>query len=586
MGQKENTARPAPKPRRPPLWPWVCLALTVLFVIGVRVRLLPVPLERDEGEYAYAGQLILEGIPPYQLVYNVKFPGTYAAYALLMAVFGQTPVGIHLGLLVVNLGAILLLFFLARRLFDPYAAAITSATYALMSISPPVVGFAAHATHFVIVAALGGLVLLLRALGSGRLPTFFTSGLLFGIALLMKQPGVFFGAFAFMVLLFEQGPQGNRLPAHAPALESEPTGRPESGATKGLAGLKVRAPLRRFFGARRQTGSGRFHLQPIAVFALGVLTPVALTCLLLWRAGVFEKFWRWTVLYASGHSLPFSFRWLFAYFRRWNGPDIVFWCFALIGLLVLCVERTVPRWTKGFVAGFLLCSFLAVCAGFYFTWHYFVLLLPAVGLLVGAGCAVARQRLRTTRLGQLGAALPTVVFLVASALILAKHRIYFFLESPVDICHRTYAGNPFVEAQAVADYIRAHSSSDIRVAVLGSEPEIYFYSHRHSATGYIYMYDLASTQAHAAEMQQEMFREIEAARPEFVIFLHNRMSWYLPQSLKDKTVVQWLNKYLNGDFRLVGLADHFDDRIIYRWDQEVAGYSPASVFYLLLFQRK
>src|SRR5260370_7663291 len=172
----------------------------------------------------------------------------------------------------------------------------------------------------------------------------------------------------------------------------------------------------------------------MGVLLLGGLTPVALACLLLWNAGVFEKFWRWTVLYASGHSLPFSFQWLFAYFRRWNGPDVVFWCFALIGLLVLCVERTVPRWTKGFVAGFLLCSFLAVCPGFYFTWHYFVLLLPAVGLLVGAGCAVARQRLRTTRLGQLGAALPTFVFLVAIPPTLPKHLFTFFLTPPHYIC--------------------------------------------------------------------------------------------------------------------------------------------------------
>jgi hypothetical protein len=38
-------------------------------------------LERDEGEYAYAGQLMLQGIPPYQLAYTMKLPGPFAAYA-------------------------------------------------------------------------------------------------------------------------------------------------------------------------------------------------------------------------------------------------------------------------------------------------------------------------------------------------------------------------------------------------------------------------------------------------------------------------------------------------------------------------
>src|SRR5207244_10308106 len=106
MGRKKKrnkAARLAPAPQKPvpargSRWPWICLGLILLFVVVVRVRLLQVPLERDEGEYAYAGQLILEGIPPYQLVYNVKFSGIYAVYALLMAIFGQTTFGIHLGL--------------------------------------------------------------------------------------------------------------------------------------------------------------------------------------------------------------------------------------------------------------------------------------------------------------------------------------------------------------------------------------------------------------------------------------------------------------------------------------------------------
>ena len=49
----------------------------VLALVAVgRLQLLNFPLERDEGEYAYAGQLILQGIPPYELAYNMKFPGT------------------------------------------------------------------------------------------------------------------------------------------------------------------------------------------------------------------------------------------------------------------------------------------------------------------------------------------------------------------------------------------------------------------------------------------------------------------------------------------------------------------------------
>jgi len=52
------------------------LALVLVFTAAVRFRMLDAPLERDEGEYAYAGQLMLEGVPPYLAAYNMKFPGS------------------------------------------------------------------------------------------------------------------------------------------------------------------------------------------------------------------------------------------------------------------------------------------------------------------------------------------------------------------------------------------------------------------------------------------------------------------------------------------------------------------------------
>src|SRR5207253_9238130 len=97
---------------------WIVPALMILFVGVIRIRLREMPLERDEGEYAYAGQLLLQGIPPYRLAYNMKFPGIYGAYALVMLLFGQTAAGIHLGLLLVDAASILLMFFIGRKLLD------------------------------------------------------------------------------------------------------------------------------------------------------------------------------------------------------------------------------------------------------------------------------------------------------------------------------------------------------------------------------------------------------------------------------------------------------------------------------------
>jgi hypothetical protein len=85
----------------------------LLLTAAVRIRLVDVPLERDEGEYAYAG------------------------YALLEAAFGETHRGIHLGLLVVNAGTILLEFLLVNRLCGPVAGVAAAAIFALLSLGQP-----------------------------------------------------------------------------------------------------------------------------------------------------------------------------------------------------------------------------------------------------------------------------------------------------------------------------------------------------------------------------------------------------------------------------------------------------------------
>ncbi|MBI4592788.1 MAG: glycosyltransferase family 39 protein, partial [Candidatus Rokubacteria bacterium] len=234
------------------------LLLVIVFFSAVRLRLLDSPLERDEGEYAYAGQLMLQGIAPYTLAYSMKLPGTYAAYALIMAGFGQSAAGIHLGLLFVNAGTVVLMFLLGRELFEARTGLIAAASYALLSASPDVLGFAAHATNFVVLCSLAGVLALSRAIERGRRWRFAVSGGLLGLAVLMKQPGVFVGMFGVVWLL---------------AVE-----------------------LRRKPIDWRQT-SGRF-----ASFAAAMLLPLVVTGLMLWKAGVFGKFWFWTVTYAGAYA--------------------------------------------------------------------------------------------------------------------------------------------------------------------------------------------------------------------------------------------------------------------------------------------
>jgi hypothetical protein len=115
----------------------ICAALAILFTIFVRVRLLNVPLERDEGEYTYVAQLMLRGVAPYLKAYTMKLPGATLMYAIYMSVLGETAAGIRFGLLLVNLLSTTMVFLLGRRLGDRFVGAVAAAAFALPTCISP-----------------------------------------------------------------------------------------------------------------------------------------------------------------------------------------------------------------------------------------------------------------------------------------------------------------------------------------------------------------------------------------------------------------------------------------------------------------
>jgi len=491
-------------------WAYGLLLMVILFFALIRFHLRQCPLERDEGEYACAGQLMLQGIPPYQLVYSMKLPGTFAAYSVILALFGQTPAGIHLGLLWINAATTFLVFLLARRLFGQLAGLVAAASYALLSTSPSVVGFAGHATHFVVLPALGGVLLLLMAIETRRTWLFFGSGLLLGLAFLMKQPGILFAVFGGLYLVKNEY-RDRRLDWRALASKA-------------------------------------------GAFALGTVLPFAVTCLALIAAGSLQKFWFWTFLYSREYASIVGIKEGLHYFLLFAGevvrPACWIWAIAGVGVSALLWNRK-ARAHRWLLAGFLLFSFLAVCPGFYFRPHYFILMLPAIALLAGVAVSSARQSLLEGRY-RAWSFVPVLVFLVAFADSIFLQREYFFTADPLTACQTVYGTNPFPEALQVGEYLNSHASPGARIAVLGSEPEIYFYACRHSATGYIYTYSLMELQSHALEMQQEMIAEIEAARPEFVLFVNVPMSFgRLPGS--ETLIFSWTDSYVHSQYEKIGV---------------------------------
>jgi hypothetical protein len=486
----------------------LALLLAIAFSTFVRVRWRNMPLERDEGEFAYAGQLMLHGIPPYKLAGNMKLPGTYAAYAVLMRVFGETPGGIRTGLIFVNIATTVLLFVLGKNLYGWMDGTAAGMTYSFLSCRPAVLGFYAHATHFVVLAALAGILLLLYAIKTQRIVFYFGCGFCLGIAFLMKQPGILFAVFAGCYWLWQEW----------------------------------RRPRWRTFLLR---GSALFS---------GAALPFGLTCLLLYHAGVFSNFWFWTWSYAREYGSIAT--WLDARdalraFLPWVVRPFAIWEIVALGL-------TAPLWSRygrthwGFVTSFFAFSCLAVCPGFYFRPHYFILMLPAAALCAGIAVSAAHQALRNTRLSALGVWLPVIYFAVAFGLSVGGEYRKYFRFDPDAVVRRIQPGEAFPEAAGVGAYLKAHSSPGETVAVLGSEPEICFYSERHCASSYLYLYPLLEKQKFARQMQNGMMQQIQDSRPRFLVFVDDMRSWGSMAQLADNhAFVEWAWTYTQRDYEFV-----------------------------------
>ena len=524
-------------------WTWLLLAILVFgLTLGIRIRLLGIPLERDEGEYAYAGQLMLQGIPPYKLAYNMKFPGVYAVYAAIMSVFGQTIVGIHLGLLLVNLATIALIFFLGRRLLNSTAGIAAAASYAVLSLSPSVLGLAGHATHFVLLPMLGGLLLLLNQSNRRTLLRLFASGFLFGLAVMMKQPGVFFAVFGGIYLIFKD--------------------------------VRARLGLREI-------------LLQVLTFASGVVLPFGITCLCLWSAGVFPQFWFWTVDYAIqyGTMNPLS-KGAQNFFDIATGVIEAAWlAWGLAGLgLFAGIYFKNTRPATGLILGLLFFSACALCPGLIFRPHYFILVLPAVALLIGVAINRLSDLALTHRITG-GRLLPLFLLGTALALPLFHQRKIFFETSPAEACRMIYTSNPFPESIRIADYLREHTSPADTIAVLGSEPQVFFYSHRHSATGYIYTYSLVERQPYALRMQQEMIDEISRANPKYILFVAIGASWLRTPGSPD-LIFSWLNEYAEQSYSLAGLVNLVSpERTDYYLEEPPKSLPPRLGYYVVIYQR-
>ena len=156
--------------------------------------------------------------------------------------------------------------------------------------------------------------------------------------------------------------------------------------------------------------------------------------------------------------------------------------------------------------------------------------------------------------------------------------------TPSQFSRSIYGGNPFPESVEVADYIRKRTQPGDYIAVLGSEPQIYFYAHRRPATEYIYMYGLMELQPFAERMQENLVAQVEKNRPRFLVLATAGTSW-LQQRQSSQLIFTWMRKYIENHYIPVIVADIYPDHTLWLTGENLKslGQSPSR---LIVFKWK
>jgi len=317
----------------------------------------PAVIDTDEGLYMLQAREWLRGNWPFVAVWDMHPPGAPALIALAMAVLGESIRSVRL------LGAVcvavtgLALDGLVRAAGGAPALALT-AGLAYVVLTPTLTGLATNTeilfAPFVVGALAFATRLMRRALDDGATPRIrglIPIGLLIGCGLVIKQVVVFEGCFAFALAVL--------LPWFRGALD------------------------------------WRRVVAMAAAYAALCATPMLLLALIYLLMGEFVTLWDALAL----APLRYGFARLSAGVAAWVVTAELLTLAAPLLLAVIATLRPVPEHRRLLVLGwswFAVAALGVIAPGLFFR-HYFLMLLPPLGLLAGLGAWRLAAMLRPER---------------------------------------------------------------------------------------------------------------------------------------------------------------------------------------------
>jgi Dolichyl-phosphate-mannose-protein mannosyltransferase len=526
---------------------WIYGGITVLILAIIwfaRIHLLSLPFERDEGAYSYMGELLLDGGKPYIDFYEMKLPGLFYTYAAMVALFGKSVEGMHLGFGLLSMISAIILGLTTRKLFNDVAAMATTVSFAVLSLSKSISGFAAQGEHLVAFFAILGIYATVKAIETNKLWQYFLAGAAFAMGVMVKQSGVFFAVGAGLMMI--------------------------------LANIR---PLN-FLNIAKNT----------AAMLLGFLTIVAFFLFLMIKNGAYNQmnYFVFEVAQEYVKSLDFDFgmQRLRDSIKATTDGYMAYWWLGGLGM-ILPWMTSLDLYKKLGISILAIMAFACVVPGLRFYGHYYLLFMVGLAMLIGAAVysisMIVEEKLEWT----FGKTIAAVLFLLPTIWIIANQKDYYFNDSSYKTIREVYGENPFPETKAIAEYIKANSRSNGPIAIFGSEPQIYFETHRKCVSRHSFL-AFTSPQNDAAKKWREEFKaDVEKAKPEYCVIVVQGFSWLFPDE-KSQDLLQYAFKYVNDNqYDMVGVAEiGGGNKPTIIWGDAAKTYKPKTQSFVYVLRSK
>jgi hypothetical protein len=216
---------------------------------------------------------------------------------------------------------------------------------------------------------------------------------------------------------------------------------------------------------------------------------------------------------------------------------------------------------------------MTVLPGFYFRRHYWVPLVPFAAICCGIALWQL-QKLLENRAPRAATLVPLATLGLVLLTFFGVNARLFFRLSPDDASRQLYPGNPFPAIKQLAFRLEQSTPPGSKIAVVGSEPELYFYAHRRAATGYLYVYPLMEVQPYASMMQHQMADEIQRSAPGTLVFVAVASSW-LRTSKSEGYIFDWFDHY-SSSYTQAMVVDSLPSGDLFITGEAAQDYRPLS----------